>query len=108
MDYAEVIENAKEGSPYFQGLLGIYLRSGEFGSTVNINLSKQWSEVAYRNSHPFGSYNLANIAMLEGDFEEGNPILSRCSFTSYKRKASDGDPIAMYCMGEIDFQGYSH
>ena len=63
--YQEVIEHAKKGSPYFQGLLGIFLRSGEFGSSVNIALSKQWSEVSYRNAHPFGSYNLANIAMLE-------------------------------------------
>ncbi len=73
VSYKEVIESAKDGSPYFQGLLGIFLRSGEFGSSVNINLSKQWSQVSYKNSHPFGSYNLANIAML------GYTVLSGCS-----------------------------
>ena len=103
VSYNEVIENAKEGSPYFQGLLGIFLRSGEFGSTVNINLSKQWSEVSYRNSHPFGSYNLANIAMLEGDFAKATQYYQDAALL-LQRKASDGDTVAMYCMGEIDFQ----
>ena len=68
--YAEVIERAKSGSHYFQGLLGIYLRSGEAGSVVNLNLSSQWSELASKNNHPFGTYNLANLSMLKGDFEK--------------------------------------
>ena len=78
VSYLEVIELAKGGSSYFQGLLGVFLRSGEFGSSVNINLAKQWSEVSYRNSHPFGSYNLANIAMLEGDFAKATQHYQDC------------------------------
>lgn len=103
MDYAGVIERAKSGSPYFQGLLGIYLRSGEGGSVVNVKLSKQWSEVAYKSSHPFGAYNLANISMLKGDFEEATQFYQDAALL-LQRQASGGDPIAMYCMGEIDFQ----
>lgn len=101
--YNKVVELAKVGSPYFQGLLGIYLRSGEFGCSVNINLSKQWSDVSNRNSHPFGSYNLANIAMLEGDFAKATQYYQDAALL-LQRKASDGDAVAMYCMGEIDFQ----
>jgi len=101
--YQEVIEHAKKGSPYYQGLLGIFLRSGEFGSSVNIALSKQWSEVSYRNAHPFGSYNLANIAMLEGDFAKATQFYQDAALL-LQRKASDGDAVSMYCMGEIDFQ----
>ena len=67
--YNEIVSKAQGGSPYYQGLLGIYLRSGEAGSKVNIELSRQWSEAAYAKQHPFGSYNLANLAMLKGDFE---------------------------------------
>ena len=103
VSYKEVIEGAKDGSPYFQGLLGIFLRSGEFGSSVNINLSKQWSQVSYKNSHPFGSYNLANIAMLEGDFAKATQYYQDAALL-LQRRASDGDVVAMYCMGEIDFQ----
>lgn len=103
LNYTEVIEKAKGGSAYFQGLLGIYLRSGEAGSTVSIDLSKQWSEVAYKNAHPFGSYNLANIAMLEGDFSKATTYYQDAALL-LQRKASGGDAVAMYCMGEIDFQ----
>ena len=103
ISYLEVVELAKGGSSYFQGLLGVFLRSGEFGSSVNINLAKQWSEVSYRNSHPFGSYNLANIAMLEGDFAKATQHYQDAALL-LQRKASDGDPVSMYCMGEIDFQ----
>ena len=36
MDYAEVIKRAKSGSHYYQGLLGIYLRSGEAGIIIHL------------------------------------------------------------------------
>lgn len=101
--YSDIVSKAQGGSAYYQGLLGIYLRSGEAGSKVNIELSRQWSEAAYRKQHPFGSYNLANLAMLEGDFERATRLYQDAAFLM-QRRASDGDPVAMYCMGEIDFQ----
>ncbi len=101
--YQEIINHAQNGSPYFQGLLGIFLRSGEAGSSININLSKKWSKVAEANDHPFGSYNLANIAMIEGDLVQATTLYQDAAFR-LQRLASDGDPVAMYCMGEIDFQ----
>jgi uncharacterized protein len=101
--YNDIVLKAQAGSAYYQGLLGIYLRSGEAGSKVNIDLSRQWSEAAHRKGHPFGSYNLANLAMLKGDFE-GATRLYQDAALLLQRQASDGDPIAMYCMGEIDFQ----
>ena len=101
--YGEIVSKAQAGSPYFQGLLGIYLRSGEAGSKVDVKLSKQWSESAHRKGHPFGSYNLANLAMLEGDFEAATRMYQDAALL-LQRQASEGDPVAMYCMGEIDFQ----
>lgn len=101
--YNEIVSKAQGGSAYYQGLLGIYLRSGEAGSKVNIELSRQWSEAAHSKGHPFGSYNLANLAMLKGDFE-GATRLYQDAALLMQRQASDGDPVAMYCMGEIDFQ----
>ena len=50
LGYNEIVDEAKGGSPYFQGLLGIYLRAGEAGSIVNIDVSKQWSNVSYQKS----------------------------------------------------------
>ena len=101
--YQQIIDNAKGGSPYYQGLLGIYLRSGESGSVINIELSKKWSNVAASAGHPFGAYNLANLAMLEGDIVAATTLYQDAAFR-LQRYASDGDPVAMYCMGEIDFQ----
>ena len=101
--YEQIIEHAKNGSPYYQGLLGIYLRSGEAGSSVNIELSRKWSQVAASAEHPFGAYNLANLAMLDGDLVLATTLYQDAAFR-LQRYASDGDPVAMYCMGEIDFQ----
>ena len=103
ISYNEIVSKAQAGSAYYQGLLGIYLRSGEAGSKVNVELSRQWSEAAYAKQHPFGSYNLANLAMLKGDFE-GATRLYQDAALLLPRLASDGDPVAMYCMGEINFQ----
>lgn len=102
ISYEEIIKYAQQGSPYFQGLLGIYLRSGEAGSSINYELSKKWSKVAESNEHPFGSYNLANLAILESDFVGANTLYQDAAFR-LQRLASDEDPVAMYCMGEIDF-----
>ena len=101
--YNQIIERAKNGSPYYQGLLGIYLRSGEAGSSVNVELSRKWSEVAASAGHPFGAYNLANLAMLDGDLVSATTLYQDAALR-LQRFASDGDPVAMYCMGEIDFQ----
>lgn len=101
--YSQIVSKAQAGSPYFQGLLGIYLRSGEAGSKVDLKLAKQWSESAYRNGHPFGSYNLANLAIQDGDFEAATRMYQDAALL-LQRQASEGDPVAMYCMGEIDFQ----
>ncbi|MBT3666223.1 MAG: sel1 repeat family protein [Opitutae bacterium] len=101
--YEHIIERAKSGSPYYQGLLGIYLRSGEAGSAVNVELSRKWSQVAASAGHPFGAYNLANLAMLEGDLVSATTLYQDAALR-LQRYASDGDPVAMYCMGEIDFQ----
>ena len=101
--YSQIIERAKNGSPYYQGLLGIYLRSGEAGSSVNVELSRKWSEVAAAAGHPFGAYNLANLSMLDGDLVSATTLYQDAALR-LQRFASDGDPVAMYCMGEIDFQ----
>ena len=101
--YSHLITKAQAGSPYFQGLLGIYLRAGEAGSVVNLSLSEQWSRVAARKDHPFGLYNLANLAMHQGDFEAATKYYQDAALR-LERRASRGDPVALFCMGEIDFQ----
>lgn len=103
LTYEAIVEQAKKGEPYYQGLLGIYLRSGEAGCAVNLKLSAEWSKVSWKKGHPFGAYNLANLAMLEGDFEKATQLYQDAALL-LQRKASDGDAVAMYCMGEIDFQ----
>ena len=103
LSYSQVVAKAKDGSPYHMGLLGIYLRSGEAGCSVNVDASRQWSEAALKKGHPFGSYNLANLAMLKGDFSEATRLYQDAALL-LQRRASDGDAVAMYCMGEIDFQ----
>jgi len=103
LSYEEILDLAQSGSAYHMGLLGIYLRSGEAGCVVNLEAAKQWSGASLEKGHPFGSYNLANMAMLKGDFSEATRLYQDAALL-LQRRASDGDPVAMYCMGEIDFQ----
>ena len=103
LTYEQVVLKAKAGSPYYMGLLGIFLRSGEVGCSVNLSAAEQWSKAALNKGHPFGSYNLANLAMLNGDFAEATRLYQDAALL-LQRRASEGDPVAMYCMGEIDFQ----
>lgn len=101
--YDKIITQAQAGSSYYQGLLGIYLRSGEAGCAVNLKLASDWSRVSWSKGHPLGAYNLANLAILKGDFEGATQLYQDAALL-LQRKASDGDAVAMYCMGEIDFQ----
>lgn len=103
LTYDQIALKAKEGSPFHMGLLGIFLRSGEAGCSVNLDAAEQWSKAALKKGHPFGSYNLANLAMLKGDFAEATRLYQDAALL-LQRRASEGDPVAMYCMGEIDFQ----
>ena len=100
--YKEIIQKAQQIT-LLPRALGIYLRSGEGGSVINTDLSAKWSEAADSKGHPFGAYNLANLAMLEGDLEKATNLYQDAAF-KLQRLASDGDPVALYCMGEIDFQ----
>jgi TPR repeat protein len=103
LTYPGLIEKAQSGSTYFQGLLGIYLRAGEAGSAVNLSLAKQWSSVSAKKNHPFGLYNLANLAMHDGDFELATQYYQDAALR-LERLASSGDAVSLFCMGEIDFQ----
>ena len=103
LSYQDIIAKAQSGSPYFQGLLGIYLRAGEAGSAVNLDLSRQWSRVSHQKNHPFGLYNLANLSMHKGDFELATQYYQDAALR-LERLASSGDAVSLFCMGEIDFQ----
>ena len=41
--------------------------------------------------------------MMDGDFEVATRMYQDAALL-LQRQASQGDPVAMYCMGEIDFQ----
>ena len=103
LTYEQIVQLAQDRSPYHMGLLGIYLRSGESGCSVNLDAATQWSQATLKAGHPFGAYNLANLAMLRGDFAEATRLYQDAALL-LQRRASEGDPVAMYCMGEIDFQ----
>ena len=39
ISYNTIVKEAQQGSPYHQGVVGIYLRSGEAGCAVNLKLA---------------------------------------------------------------------
>lgn len=99
----EIFSQAKSGSAYHEGLAGIYLRAGEGGQLIDLNASRIWSQKAAEQNHPFGFYNLANLEMLEGDLEQATQYYSDAA-PLLQQLVSDGDAVAVFCMGEIDFK----
>lgn len=97
-----LIAKAQGGDPYFQAILGIYLRAGEMGMQTDFTAARKWSEKAADAGSPLGLYNLANLALLEGNFKESNSYYQDAQLR-LARKASGGDPIAQFAMGEICF-----
>ena len=94
LTYEQIVQLAQDRSPYHMGLLGIYLRSGESGCSVNLDAATQWSQATLKAGHPFGAYNLANLAMLRGDFAEATRLYQDAALL-LQRRASEGDPVAM-------------
>ncbi len=97
-----LLAKATAGDPYFQAVLGIYLRAGESGMKVDFTAARQWSLKAAKAGNPLGLYNLGNLALLAGDFEESIAYYQDAQLL-LARKASDGNPIAQFAMGEICF-----
>ena len=97
----EIFSQAQLGSAYHEGLAGIYLRSGEKGQVIDLNASRIWSQKAIDQDHPFGFYNMANLAVLEGDFEQANQHYSYAA-PLLQPLASEDDAVALYCLGEIN------
>ncbi len=102
LTYGQLTQKARAGSGYFQGLLGMYLLMGEMGLSVNVELARQWTEAAARNKHPFGDFNLANLALLDGEFDKAASLYQDAALR-LERQASGGDPVALFCMGEIEW-----
>lgn len=102
LTYGQLAEKARAGSGYFQGLLGMYLLMGEMGLSVNVELARQWSEAAAKNKHPFGVFNLAKLALLNGEFDKAASLYQDAALR-LERQASGGDPVALFCMGEIEW-----
>tara|TARA_Y100001934_G_scaffold116756_2_gene143013 strand:- start:1897 stop:3141 length:1245 start_codon:yes stop_codon:yes gene_type:complete len=97
-----IIGKANSGETYWQAVLGIYMRAGEAGIKVNFGEARKWSQKAAKAGDPLGLYNLGNLALLAGDFEKSNEFYQDAQLR-LSRRASEGDPIAQYAMGEICF-----
>ncbi len=102
VSFETILESANLGSAYYEGLASIFIRTGESNQKIDLNSSFAWSQKASNQNHPFGIYNLANLALIEGNlskatyyYEEAKPLLM---------DMASGDPIALYCLGEISFQ----
>ena len=60
----KLYEKVKSGDSYAQSLLGVCLRSGEFGLKVDMELARKWTLHAINSDEPLAYYNLANISMV--------------------------------------------
>lgn len=100
LSFDEIQAKAKAGDPYFQAVLGIYLRAGESGVKTNFDAARFWSQKAADGGAPLGLYNLGNISLLGKKFKESTDYYQDAQLL-LTRKASEGDPIAQFAMGEI-------
>jgi len=100
LSFDEIQAKAKAGDPYFQAVLGIYLRAGESGVKIDFDAARFWSQKAADGGDPLGFYNLGNISLLRKQLKEATDYYQEAQLL-LTRKAAEGDPIAQFAMGEI-------
>ncbi|MBT3666870.1 MAG: hypothetical protein HN548_05260 [Opitutae bacterium] len=99
----KLYEQVQSGDSYAQAVLGIYLRSGELGLKVDMELARKWSLHAINSDEPLGYYNLANINMLAGNYGKATQHYKTAQPGLFAL-SSKGDSVAKYALGEILFQ----
>ena len=93
----KLYEQVKSGDSYAQALLGICLRSGEFGLKVDKELARKWTLHAINSDEPLGYYNQANISMVAGNYEKATQV--------YEFGAEAGNAHCQYQLGIIHYRG---
>ncbi len=102
--FNEIETKAFSGDAYAQGLLSILYRTGTNIDHIDIKQSTLWATKSEKSGHPFGICNLGSLNILKGDALKANTYFQEAFLSgSLVRLASNNDPIASYCMGEIYF-----
>ena len=99
----KLYEHVKSGDSYAEALLGICLRSGEFGLKVDMELARKWTLHAINSDEPLAHYNLANISMVAGNYEKATQHYKKAK-PGLLELSSKGDAVAKYALGEVLFQ----
>ena len=99
----KLYEQVKSGDSYAQALLGICLRSGEFGLKVDKELARKWTLHAINSDEPLAYYNQANISMVAGNYEKATQHYKKAQ-PGLLELSSKGDAVAKYALGEVLFQ----
>lgn len=96
-----ILEEAELGDGYYQGALGILYRTGEKVDMISQSIATEWTMKSAEQGHPLGYANKGIIAMQTNFPALAGKHFDQAIDAGLKTLASDGDPLANYCMAEI-------
>ncbi len=95
-------EKAESGDPYYQAVLGVYLRTGENGIKIDFKESEKWSALSAEKQNALGLTNMGSLLMEKRNIPKANFYYQEAFLNRGLLKLVENkDPIAAYCLGVI-------
>ncbi len=100
---ATIQSKALQGDVYYQGALGLFYKSGQYGLPIDKAEAKRWSRMAANKEGALGLATLASIELEDGNTERGYFLYDEAYLHSNLRElGKENDPLALYCLGMME------
>ncbi len=102
---ATIQEKAFNGDAYYQGVLALFHKHGEYGLSVDLEESARWAKMASEKKGALGLATLAALELEQGNVPKGRFLYDEAYLhTNLRQLGKKDDALALFCLGmmEID------
>jgi len=102
---ATIQEKAFNGDAYYQGVLALFHKHGEFGLAVDLEEAERWAKMASEKKGALGLATLAALELERGNVPKGRFLYDEAYLhTNLRKLGNKDDALALFCLGmmEID------
>jgi TPR repeat protein len=102
---ATIQEKAFNGDSYYQGVLALFHKHGEYGLSVDLEEAERWAKMASEKKGALGLATLAALELERGNVPKGRFLYDEAYLhTNLRKLGNKDDALALFCLGmmEID------
>ncbi|NBU86401.1 MAG: hypothetical protein EBS13_03640 [Verrucomicrobia bacterium] len=102
---ATIQEKAFNGDAYYQGVLALFHKHGEYGLSVDLEEAERWAKMASEKKGALGLATLAALELERGNVPKGRFLYDEAYLhTNLRKLGNKDDALALFCLGmmEID------